>query len=197
MGRLEKQIIASALALVGVLLSVVVINGLEPRIDSDPPLPPTEFPDKSALPPLVITEGATEVELPLQPPMMIYHVSLGETFWSIAESVFGNRDRFNEIALANPNFARRPLQPGDQIWVPRPPAAEEMPEILQVDQPLPQAKRIHVVVNGDSLWKIAKKYYGKEDWTAPGAWNKYEARIRDANPGMASVLQLGTEIVIP
>ena len=124
MGRLEKQIIASALALVGVLLSVVVINGLEPRIDPDPPLPPTEFPDKGALPPLVITEGATEVELPLQPPMMIYHVSLGETFWSIAESVFGNRDRFNEIALANPNFARRPLQPGDQIWVPRPPAVK-------------------------------------------------------------------------
>ena len=97
----------------------------------------------------------------------------------------------------NPQFANRPLKPGDQLWVPKPPAVEEVPESPQPEKPLPKATRIHVVVSGDSLWKIAKKYYGKEDWTTPGAWNKYEARIRDANPGMASVLQLGTEIVIP
>ena len=123
MGRLEKQIIASALALVGILLSVVIINGLEPNPGSQPDKVLTQYPD--AIPALAIAEasGTTVSQKPKitakviefgPSPVVAHRVALGESIWSIAESKLGSRHLYSEILNLNPRLAGRPLLQGEK-----------------------------------------------------------------------------------
>ncbi len=207
MGRLEKQIIASALALVGILLSVVIINGLEANPGSQHAKVLTQYPD--ARPPLVITEasGTTASQNPrvtakvikFGPSLVVLHrVALGESIWSIAESQLGSRDAYTEILKLNPSLAEGPLRPGDKIWLPKISTTLEVATDPVTDSVLafpPERKepRTHKVVSGDSLWKIAKKYYGSGE-------GKHRLRIVHANRVLKSeddVLRLGMRLVIP
>ncbi len=59
MGRLEKQIIAGALGLVGILLSIVVFKGLQPReiAEADTFVPgPTDYPDLVVAAPALLVQ---------------------------------------------------------------------------------------------------------------------------------------------
>jgi LysM repeat protein len=76
MGRLEKQIIAGALGLVGILLSIVVFKGLQPReiAEADTFVPgPTDYPD------LVVAAPALLVQTPVAP-IVLADASVSEVF---------------------------------------------------------------------------------------------------------------------
>ncbi len=207
MGRLEKQIIASALALVGILLSVVIINGLEPNPGSQPAKVPTQYPD--AIPALAIAEasGTTVSQKPKvtakviefgPSPVVSHRVGLGESIWSIAESKLGSRDLYSEILDLNPWLDGRGLLQGEKIWLPKTSttslvATDSVPESVPASAPEPKGLRTHKVVSGDSLWKISKKYYGSGE-------GKHRLRIVHANRVLKSeddVLRLGVHLVIP
>ena len=203
MGRLEKQIIASALALVGILLSVVIINGLEPNPSSQPAKVLTQYPD--AVPALAIAEasGPTDSQKPKATakiiefgpsPVVSHRVALGEGIWSIAESQLGSRNAYNEILKLNPGLDGRPLIQGEKIWLPK---LSTTPAVAADSVPTPaiepKGPRIHKVVSGDSLWKISKKYYGSGE-------AKHRLRIVHANRVLKSeddVLRLRMRLVIP
>ena len=194
MGRLEKQIIASALALVGILLSVVIINGLEPNPGSQPAKVLTQYPD--AVPALAIEKPkVTAKSIEFGPSTVVSHrVALGESIWSIAESQLGSRNAYNEILKLNPGLDGRPLIQGEKIWLPKlsttpAVAADSVP----APAPEPKGPRIHKVVSGASLWKISKKYYGSGE-------AKHRLRIVHANRVLKSeddVLRLRMRLVIP
>ena len=67
MGRLEKQIIAGALGLVGILLSIVVFKGLQPRgvAEADTFVPgPTDYPDLVAATALLVQDPIASLIAP-------------------------------------------------------------------------------------------------------------------------------------
>jgi len=128
-----------------------------------------------------------------------YVVKAGDTPASIALQQLGKASRWQEIAGANPGLEARSLQIGQVLQLPgagtpsteagQGPAAERPsspPEVLGT----PLAR--HRVEQGDSLYKLARQYYGDgSKWTL----------IRDANPselgGGVQGMRLGSELVIP
>jgi len=192
MGRLEKQIIASALALVGILLSVVIINGLEPNPGSQPAKVLTQYPD--AVPALAIAEasGPTDSQKPevtakiieFPPSTVVSHrVALGDSIWSIAQSQLGSRNAYNEILKLNPGLDGRPLIQGEKIWLPK---LSTTPAVAADSVPAPATEpkgpHTHLIVSGDSLWKLSKMYYGSDH-------PKDMQRIVDANRELQADLQ--------
>lgn len=254
MGRLEKQIIAGALALVGILLVVVVYRGLDPNgvgqgtdplqarseqpsdwresgsgldvVDLNSPKmsPPAKPPvatepapsgkgvalaigaDSSEPVQPVLDEApvvpATADEAPpaklvaidlaagqdWDPGLREYVVRPGDTLGHIAQRELGSYAHLDQILKLNEGIDPQRLKEGQKLTLPThvPPrksaAAATGPEV-------DSGVRSHVVVNGDTLWQLAERYYG------PGQVQK----ILDANPDLRkdSVLQIGARIAVP
>ncbi len=128
-----------------------------------------------------------------------YVVKAGDTPASIALQQLGKASRWQEIAGANPGLEARSLQIGQVLQLPgagtpsteagQGPAAERPSSPPEVSG-TPLAR--HRVEQGDSLYKLARQYYGDgSKWTL----------IRDANPselgGGVQGMRLGSELVIP
>lgn len=95
-------------------------------------------------------------------------VQQGETFSSIAASVYGNASYYPHIIRANPTMDPRTLRPGMTINLPavsdvRPDAAPRTPASPAAAAPSLDPKAEYRVESGDSLYKISMKLYGKPD----------------------------------
>lgn len=219
MGRLEKQIIIGALALVGVLLSVVVFKGLKPRAKVDVRLPlfipledvswqdpqppgteqgPILFPEFDSKPESGPESGKGTPPMVLQPkPQLprLYTIQPFDTLSEIAQDQLGSQRRLDEILELNPGLAKDHLVPGETLVLP---GLESRPESAKAQSGQGQARdaavgrRTHTVRAGDSLWRLAEKYYGRG--TKVG-------RIVDANPKLLpdkdTVLKIDWVLVIP
>ena len=71
------------------------------------------------------------------------------------------------------------------------PTAQPREEVVVAQTPAVPAQRIHKVVKGDTLYALARQYYGQQGkWRA--IWDANRGRI--SNPDR---LYVGTELVIP
>jgi nucleoid-associated protein YgaU/CHAT domain-containing protein len=132
---------------------------------------------------------AARLDARLMPPMTaagpdvpdtgLYTVRRGDSLWSIARQRYGNPFRWPEIHTANRAQLADPslLQPGQRLRIPPHPSTT-------VDS-------VHIVREGDSLWRIAARLYGDgRQWP----------RLRDANAARIADPQLirpGMELRIP
>jgi nucleoid-associated protein YgaU len=132
-----------------------------------------------------------------------YVIKRGDTPATIAQQHLGDASRWTEIARANPGLEARSLQIGQILRLPgaAAPAAAEDQVATTANKPAaaPGVVRasgaplaIHRVAQGDSLYKLARRYYGDAS-----RWNL----IQDANPAMLggglSELRLDSELIIP
>ncbi|MDD5629947.1 MAG: LysM peptidoglycan-binding domain-containing protein, partial [Elusimicrobia bacterium] len=112
-------------------------------------------------------------------------VEKGDTFWNLALRYYGDPKRWQAIRDAN----QGELELGATVVIPALPSASAAP---RPPSPAPAAEqpRHHVVRKGDSLTKLAKKYYGNAG---------YFQVIMKANPGIkdGNDLKAGTSVVIP
>ena len=251
MARLEKQIVAGALALVAILLAVVIYRG----IDGGPePAPGTETKraglwsdpgdskgtpalslslmdsvpqaggesgessaaerraedvgssDPGAAPSPAAPGVARALELDLDPnwdrEMRAYEVVDGDTLGEIALRELGSVSHVDEILKLNETLRPEQLQVGQTIWLPSReqltavrPEPEQPESGTRSENPVGEAAsegRFHEVVAGDSLWKIAERYYGA------GA---EKGRIFQANRSLLrsedAVLRIGMRLRIP
>lgn len=74
-----------------------------------------------------------------------YIVNTGESLWSIAEKMLGNGSLYKKIKQFN-NLATDVIYPGQSLKIPK--------TNTQVSY------NTHTVKKGETLWEIAKKYYG-------------------------------------
>lgn len=188
MGKLEKQIMIGALALVGILVAVVILKGLSPRedgtLEGDPGL---------GAGPALMLDGTTPVEPTPADPLL---------------------DTGLDPALQDPNapLAQLPAQPEnwlDLSGVP-PAAGAEVPltdaglgldgaitppslppafEAPPVVTPAPVVKDRYVIRSGDTLGHIAQRELGSA---------RRVKEIMELNPGLDPTnLSVGVEIKLP
>lgn len=128
---------------------------------------------------------------PAKPQPRLYTIQEGDILGRIAEKQLGSSRHVEELMRANPGINEKHLVPGETLVLP-------VIEAKQSPKETPGAQasgnaRTHTVAPGDSLWKIAEKYY------QDGSQLK---RIVSANPtllrqGEDSVLKVGMSLVIP
>jgi len=126
-----------------------------------------------------------------------YVVKDGDSYWKIAEGLYGRGDYFYLLEQANGIDAGN-LRPGMVLVVPpRPEAPPEAATERPGERETPAGEEItagpgeeiYTVVAGDSYWKIARNVYGQGHlWPA----------IRDANPDVdPQTMQPGKRLLIP
>ena len=258
MGRLEKQIIVGAIALVAILLGIVVLTGVKPvhaggEEHSKPEWMPPEVPLTMSEPGRESSEenagadlglGGSELSLDSDPkpagvpgkqpeterqvlasppapqqapenpgrPLTLdavdelrrYQVKKGETLGEIAMRELGSVNDLDLILEVNEGMRADRVRAGDEIWLPSKAAADQRRSQKQaaasteakpeVERAAPTSGRSHEVGSGDSLWRIAERYYGRE-----GA-SEGVKRIVAANSKLTdenTVLRLGWVLSIP
>ena len=137
------------------------------------------------------------------PETKTYVVKPGDTPAAIAQQQLGDASLWPEIARANPGLEARSLQIGQILRLPGSigAAAARVQAGTPTQKPAasPEAQgtsgaalAIHRVAQGDSLYQLARRYYGDASrWTL----------IRDANPALQASgvkgLRLDSELIIP
>jgi len=110
------------------------------------------------------------------PGLMLYQVQAGDTFESIAACYYGEASR--AIIVRSENEGLEELVAGTKIWV----AVED-------DGTLPG--RMYTVVEGDNLWDIAHKAYGK-------GWLHEQIRVANQDAlGESNRLSVGMKLRLP
>lgn len=152
-----------------------------------PPTQPSSNPIGSEL------EPAPQPDFPaLIPPEFDEHVvGPGETIWSIAVAIWGDRNLGGVIARANPTVDPKRLKEGTRLLIPKDPGNIQGAEAgAALAAPEPEIIE-YVVEAGDTLGAISMQFYGTTRlWT----------RIRDANPVVVSQegdVRVGATLLIP
>lgn len=133
--------------------------------------------------------GRESSVIPPPPPTTPYTVQHRDTMESIAAEWFGDKSKWVLIAHENPLVDPLKLKAGQNLRLP--------PRDAKLDAiPIEELRRLtrstkYVVVDGDSLWKIAAKFYGN------GALHPIISEANRDVLGRSSDLQLGMELVIP
>jgi len=129
-----------------------------------------------------------------------YTIRYGDTISEIAQKQLGSSKPtvVQNLLDANPGVTAQNIKEGDVLILPAVAAqsANGADSILKVENgKTAVGSRNHVVVSNDSLWKIARKYYGVANT------DKHIDRIVAANPKLLddknSVLKIGKVLVIP
>ena len=179
---------------------------------------PPNIPETKSWPVEPRKTPATVVDIPLQPvaappqkqPVLAgtlpkpgprsYTIRYGDTLSEIAQQQLGSsKPVFVQRLLdANPGVTAQNIKEGDVLILPA--VATQLANSAASTRAMDSGKtaaggRNHVVVSDDSLWKIARKYYGV------ASTEKNIDRIVAANPqltaGKNSVLRIGRVLVIP
>lgn len=148
--------------------------------DEQPPPAPNAGPGRPA---------EADPVIPAPPPTTPYEVKRGDTMESIAAQWFGSRAKWVLIAYENPLVDPMKLKAG--ITLRLPPRGARVEGI-----PTEELRRLtrstkYVVVEGDSLWKIAARAYGN------GSLHTLIAEANRDVLGGGTDLQIGMELVIP
>ncbi len=98
-----------------------------------------------------------------------YTIQPGDTFSSIAVTVYGAERHWMTIARANPKVDSRRLRVGQVIQLPSlsamPPVTTKSAKATTPSPTPAPGKDTHIVRAGETLWAIAKQHYGKgEHW---------------------------------
>jgi nucleoid-associated protein YgaU len=127
-------------------------------------------PATSALPPGALLKKLDGLQDSILPDMKLYTWKEGDSYRSIAQNYYGNVQKMT--VLKRSNEGRTDVQPGQQIFVPVFDTDVGMPTKFEAPKNdkaadakavVPGGSRIHVVKDGESLWKIAKVELGNGD----------------------------------
>lgn len=134
---------------------------------------------------------------PVQPaPPRTYRVRSGDTLSGIAKRLLGSAQRWRDIQRLNPDVDPDRLAPGLVLVLPSPtPAASAPPQPVEAAARGGEADagmRTYTVRPGDSLWKIAYRFYG-----GPDGVERILAANRDVLDGKDAVLRIGMTLRIP
>ncbi|HEY3226067.1 MAG TPA: LysM peptidoglycan-binding domain-containing protein [Planctomycetota bacterium] len=147
----------------------------------------------------------TATPAPAPPPLPVdphpateeYVVQAGETLAAIAEKKYGDPNQWTIIAKANPTVNPNKMKVGAKLVLPSPaatpPPATEIAAAKTELDPIPAdgSPRTYTIQVGDSLSKIAKKFYGTTTAVA---------KIREANAEAlqdVDFLAVGLKLVLP
>ena len=188
------------------LLSAEVQPGTTPAAQAAPPATPPAAPATVAgTPPSAIPElpaGSILKTLDglrdsILRDMKLYTVQENDTYRAIADKYYGDWTRFT--VLRRSNEGRNEIHPGDVIFVPvfdaDAPAVAQAPAGGNDKAGKPAARatggKVHVVKEGESLWKIASKELG-----SGARWEEIYELNKDvmANP---KALKAGLRLRIP
>lgn len=169
------------------------------RVEREAAIPPEAH---RAVPP----QAPSQVLAVVPPEFVEYTVQAGDTYESISKRFYGSAAHADAITRANGlGDAGRLLTPGRTIRIARDPGNVQGKPLPRVDPvagpdpkppasepaPIVKAPRTYTVQSGDSLSKIAKRFYDDaNEWT----------RIYEANKGKMKGphdLKLGAVLVIP
>jgi nucleoid-associated protein YgaU len=163
------------------------------------PAPP---PPGAALPGVVLPdEGQGGPEAPASSTEGVYTVEKGDSLGLIAQKTLGTTRKAGEIAKFNGMSIDAPLKVGQELKIPPqvpaalagtattapPPPATASPSAAPVKAPA--AKRAHTVGRGDSLFGLAKRYYGD------GSRFRAIAEANGLDPD--APLKVGSELRLP
>ncbi len=156
-----------------------------------------EAPEQIAMTPLPADTPATQ-QAPQPARTVIHTVEKGETLSAISKKYYGTVANWTKIQEANKGTVPDPrkLLPGTKLVIPK-------PAVLSVERPasaaapalaastVRDAGRVHLVAKGDTLWRIAMKYY--DDGTR---WKEILAANREL-VAQETDLKAGMELRIP
>lgn len=162
-----------------------------PRVENDPS--PTNNGNEAGSGPPPVNETPRNAErtpaIPPPPPTTPYTVRRGDTMETIAAGWFGSKSKWVLIAHENPLVDPLKLKSGQNLRLPAKDATLD-------NIPMEELRRLtrstkYVVVDGDSLWKIAARVYGN------GALHPLISEANRDVLGRSNDLQIGMELVIP
>ncbi len=137
-------------------------------------------------------------ERPQRPTLPAVHtVRRGDTLSKIAKKYYGDKKAWPAIAAANNIADANQISVGQRLTIPvRPPADQEpsgpaAPDVVTTPEPAtePLTPAVHTVARGDTLSKIALRYYGKK-----GAWPRIARANNLPDP---DALRVGQKLTIP
>ncbi|MCC7407569.1 MAG: LysM peptidoglycan-binding domain-containing protein [Phycisphaeraceae bacterium] len=122
-----------------------------------------------------------------------YTIKSGDTFASIAVSVYGSDRYWQEIAQANPRVDPTKLSVGQVIRLPSLAQIrnQEQQTTAQPQQPAPSSVA-YTVRPGDTLWSVAVQHYGDGR-----LWRTIYSANKQALNNNPDQLDAGTKLVIP
>jgi nucleoid-associated protein YgaU len=135
---------------------------------------------------------------PVRQEIRTYKVVQGDSFWVIAQKVYGTDKGYlgDNILKANRDIVPDPgaLKIGLELTIPPAPTPRNATADAAPEQPAQSTDglRRYTVVENDSLWKISKKVYGN------GAhYKKILTANRDKLSSESAVLRKGMTLIIP
>jgi nucleoid-associated protein YgaU len=145
------------------------------------PVVPAPVAVAPSLPPGALLKKLDGLQDSILPDMKLYTWKEGDSYRSIAQNYYGNVQKLT--VLKRSNEGRNDVQPGQQIFIPVfdtdaglvASTAKSTPDAgAGAAKPVAASGRIHVVKEGESLWKIAKAELGKGE-----RWNEIYEQNRD------------------
>jgi len=134
------------------------------------------------------------VETP--PKQQTYKIAKGDTLGAISKKFYGTSDKWQKIVDANKDKNLNPnnLVVGTEIVIPEVEKKPSAPAVTRETGGTTETAggKTHTVVKGDTLYSIAKQYYG--DGTK---YRKVWEANKDKLPKVDSPLQVGMKLTVP
>jgi nucleoid-associated protein YgaU len=187
-----------------------IVDTATPTVPAVPPTTPPAGPN--GLAPGALLKTLDGLQDSILPEMKLYTWKEGDSYRLIANKYYGDWNKYT--VLRRSNEGRTEVHPGEQVFVPvfdSDPVVAAAPTPTPAPQPTvkgkkgaadstakkvaskptPSGKKVHVVKNGESLWKIAHMELGDG-----GRWKEIYALNKDVLPSESSV-HVGQTLRIP